>query len=213
MAPRRRTPPRESTHAAPLSLRRSHRQCRDRTGQRIRSSTSPLGRRTGISPTTRLTVSFPFVIRAKHRDLGHRLRCSRGIRVCDCHGGFNSCYRVSRIRRAPCRGGDRGLDGLGRPQPQHAGVRSGAAILQRPAPRRPRTITVTSSIRKRERPISRYPSARVSEPAPVAPADAPAIRLYSLNQITLAAFLGSAFLGLGLPSKSRALWHPGGGAQ
>jgi hypothetical protein len=36
----------------------------------------------------------------------------------------------------------------------------------------------------------------VSEPAPVAPAEVPEFRLYSLNQITLAAFLGSAFPGL-----------------
>ena len=42
----------------------------------------------------------------------------------------------------------------------------------------------------------------VSEPAPVAPAEVPEFRLYSLNQITLAAFLGSAFPGLWLAARN-----------
>jgi hypothetical protein len=42
----------------------------------------------------------------------------------------------------------------------------------------------------------------VSEPAPVLPPEVPELWLYSLNQITLAAFLGSPFPGLWLAARN-----------
>ena len=42
----------------------------------------------------------------------------------------------------------------------------------------------------------------VSEPVPLVPPDLPGLRLYSLNQITLAAFLGSPFPGLWLAARN-----------
>ena len=42
----------------------------------------------------------------------------------------------------------------------------------------------------------------VSEPAPVAPPEVQELRLYSLNQITLAAFLGSPFPGFWLADRN-----------
>ena len=42
----------------------------------------------------------------------------------------------------------------------------------------------------------------VSEPVPLVPPELPGLRLYSLNQITLAAFLGSPFPGFWLAARN-----------